>query len=251
MDLKIRHGAKDILYAVDGATSYATASYIDNKTSKEVATKLFRTWYGHGLPRIKVCKSDNGSEFIGHAFQMMSRLFNTHNVRTVPYHPASNGQVERVHAVIDGIMERLLEGHPSLDEESALVWALSSYNAATMSTGFSPNQLVFGVTNTDVDITEYNVMDCTENPLDKAHRFMEDFQIRRDAREAHLKVKNCLKLKQISFLKGVSVSTSPDALSKIIYTECDEAPMLATYSLLPIIQRFATPMGIEVRNLSI
>ena len=35
-------------------------------------------------------------------------------------------------------------------------------------------------------------------------------------------------------------------MSKIIYTECDEAPMLATYSLLPIIQRFAKPMGIEV-----
>ena len=51
-------------------------------------------------------------------------------------------------------------------------------------------------------------------------------------------------------LKGVTVSrwlsTSPYALSKIIYTECDEAPMLATYSLLPIIQRFAKPMGIEV-----
>ena len=35
-------------------------------------------------------------------------------------------------------------------------------------------------------------------------------------------------------------------MSKIIYTECDEAPMLATYSLLPVIQRFAKPMGIEV-----
>ena len=43
------------------------------------------------------------------------------------------------------------------------------------------------------------------------------------------------------------LSTSPYALSKIIYTECDEAPMLATYSLLPVIQRFAKPMGIEVR----
>ena len=31
----------------------------------------------------------------------------------------------------------------------------------------------------------------------------------------------------------------------------NEAPMLATYSLLLIIQRFAKPMGIEVRNLSI
>merc|ERR1711970_423447 len=38
------------------------------------------------------------------------------------------------------------------------------------------------------------------------------------------------------------------ALSKIIYTECDEAPMLATFSLLPVIQRFAKPMGIEVEK---
>lgn len=51
-------------------------------------------------------------------------------------------------------------------------------------------------------------------------------------------------------LKGLKInralSTSPWLLSKIIYTECDEAPMLATYSLLPVIQRFAKPMGIEV-----
>eukprot|EP00092_Neocalanus_flemingeri_P030849 GFUD01033503.1.p1 GENE.GFUD01033503.1~~GFUD01033503.1.p1 ORF type:complete len:780 (+),score=190.12 GFUD01033503.1:44-2341(+) len=53
-------------------------------------------------------------------------------------------------------------------------------------------------------------------------------------------------------LRGAAVnrwlSTSPYALSKIIYTECDEAPMLATYSLLPVIQRFAKPMGIEVEK---
>jgi len=53
-------------------------------------------------------------------------------------------------------------------------------------------------------------------------------------------------------VKGVKISrwlsTSPYALSKIIYTECDEAPMLATYSLLPVIQRFAKPMGIEVEK---
>jgi isocitrate dehydrogenase len=36
--------------------------------------------------------------------------------------------------------------------------------------------------------------------------------------------------------------------SKIIYTKTDEAPMLATYSLLPIIQRFAKPAGITVET---
>eukprot|EP00911_Craspedida_sp_UC1_P002046 UC1_evm3s1577 len=35
---------------------------------------------------------------------------------------------------------------------------------------------------------------------------------------------------------------------KIIYTQTDEAPALATYSLLPIIQRFAKPAGIEIET---
>jgi isocitrate dehydrogenase len=34
--------------------------------------------------------------------------------------------------------------------------------------------------------------------------------------------------------------------TKIIYTKCDEAPALATYSLLPIIRKFCSPLGIEV-----
>jgi len=44
------------------------------------------------------------------------------------------------------------------------------------------------------------------------------------------------------------LSTGHPSLSKIIYTEVDEAPMLATYSLLPVIQRFAKPLGIEVEK---
>merc|ERR1712180_105194 len=49
-------------------------------------------------------------------------------------------------------------------------------------------------------------------------------------------------------LNKCQLSTSAYAMSKIIYTECDEAPMLATFSLLPVIQRFAKPMGIEVEK---
>ena len=49
-------------------------------------------------------------------------------------------------------------------------------------------------------------------------------------------------------LNRCQLSTSAYAMSKLIYTECDEAPMLATFSLLPVIQRFAKPMGIEVRG---
>jgi len=42
-------------------------------------------------------------------------------------------------------------------------------------------------------------------------------------------------------------------MAKIIYTHTDEAPMLATYSLLPVLQRFAKPMGItiEMKDISV
>ena len=42
-------------------------------------------------------------------------------------------------------------------------------------------------------------------------------------------------------------------MSKIIYTHTDEAPALATYSFLPIIQAFANAAGItvETRDISL
>lgn len=51
--------------------------------------------------------------------------------------------------------------------------------------------------------------------------------------------------KQLSFTQKMHKTVSQQ---KIIYTETDEAPNLATYSLLPIIQRFAIPSGIQVEK---
>ena len=39
--------------------------------------------------------------------------------------------------------------------------------------------------------------------------------------------------------------------TKIHYTHCDEAPMLATYALLPIIRRFTDPAGVAVEKIDI
>ena len=39
-----------------------------------------------------------------------------------------------------------------------------------------------------------------------------------------------------------------DKKAKIIYTDTDEAPALATYSLLPIIKSFTSGSGIEVER---
>ena len=41
------------------------------------------------------------------------------------------------------------------------------------------------------------------------------------------------------------------ALIKIKYTEYDDAPMLAIFSLLPVIQRFANPWALRSRGISV
>lgn len=41
-------------------------------------------------------------------------------------------------------------------------------------------------------------------------------------------------------------STADLLAPKMVYTDTDEAPYLATYSLLPVIKRFAEPAGVNV-----
>ena len=44
-----------------------------------------------------------------------------------------------------------------------------------------------------------------------------------------------------------------DSTPKIIYTHTDEAPALATYSLLPVVEAFSAPCGVavETRDISL
>jgi isocitrate dehydrogenase len=49
----------------------------------------------------------------------------------------------------------------------------------------------------------------------------------------------------------VTMGLSRRFSTKIHYTHCDEAPMLATYALLPIIRRFTDPAGVAVEKIDI
>ena len=48
-----------------------------------------------------------------------------------------------------------------------------------------------------------------------------------------------------AYRSSFHTSTYNNVMNKIVYTHADEAPALATYSLLPIIQRFAKPLGVS------
>ena len=69
------------------------------------------------------------------------------HITTPPYKPSSNGQCERVHALVDLNMAKLKEANEKMDDEQCRIWATYAYNQSEMKTGYSPVQLVFGVYN--------------------------------------------------------------------------------------------------------
>lgn len=56
--------------------------------------------------------------------------------------------------------------------------------------------------------------------------------------------KNALRSASVNSAALYSTTTAKQA--RIVYTKTDEAPMLATYAFLPVIKRFAEPVGVEV-----
>src|SRR5690606_36591657 len=53
--------------------------------------------------------------------------------------------------------------------------------------------------------------------------------------------------------RGAERTMTPTSTPKIVWTKGDEAPALATYSLLPIVETFATAAGVavETRDISL
>lgn len=93
----------------------------------------------HGLPEVLV--SDNGSCFTSTEFQEFIQKNRIRHIRTAPYHPASNGQVERAVKIVKDGLKRATK--QSLDRE--LSKFLFRYRLTPHSTtGVAPAELLLG-----------------------------------------------------------------------------------------------------------
>ena len=217
IDLKIRHGDRPILYAVDNATNYVAACILDNKTPEEVATKFVRLWFGRGLPCILNLVSDNGLEFTGKPMIDLLRQLGINHIVGSPYHPEQNGLMERIHAIVDDNIQKLMEEDPRLTDEIALIWACNAHNAIEKRTSFSPNQLMFGIDSpiaapSDMVITE------TEN-LDIEYVFSADLLARKQSIINHQLANNALKLRQL-LLRKSRPPVDPKAAGTWVWVKC-------------------------------
>ena len=110
----------------------------DNETVLEAMFDIFSR---HGLP--KTILTDQGSVFCSHITRHMCKMFEVHKVRTSPYHPQSDGALERWHACLKGMIKRSECSIKTWDTQ--LKFLLFAYrDTPHCVTGYSPFTLLYG-----------------------------------------------------------------------------------------------------------
>lgn len=113
-------------------------------TAKSVIKALSQFMSVFGIP--KIIQSDQGTNFTSGVFEEALRQLNIkHNIST-SYHPQSQGALERFHQSLKSLL-RAYCIEMNRDWEEGLPWLMLAAREVTQeSTGFSPNELVFGHT---------------------------------------------------------------------------------------------------------
>ena len=136
-------GYQHILVITDHYTKYAVAVLTRNHTAKVTADSLLYHFIVHyGFPQM--LHSDQGANFEGKVIRELCTMAGMSKSRTSPYHPAGNGQTERMNRTL---LEMLGTLDPSRkqDWKSEVAPLIHAYNCTRHeTTGHSPYSLMFG-----------------------------------------------------------------------------------------------------------
>lgn len=139
-----KSGATYLLTVMCQSTRYPAAYPLRTITARSVVRALSQFVSIFGVPR--VIQSDQGSNFSSHLFaQILKQLRIKHNQASA-YHAQSQGALERFHQTLKSML-RAFCVQMNGDWEEGLPWLLlAAREVVQESTGFSPNDLVFGHT---------------------------------------------------------------------------------------------------------
>ena len=134
---------KTILVVEDHFTRYTQAYVTNNHTVHTMARVLYNEFFSvFGFPRRLML--DQVAEFTGQVISELCDLLGVTKIRTSPYHPQTNGAVERVHQTLRRMIAKM-------DPDKQARWPshlgpiLIAYNATrSLITGYSPYFLMFG-----------------------------------------------------------------------------------------------------------
>ena len=136
-------GNKYILVVGDYFTKWKEAFAIPNQEAKTVAEKLVNEVIArYGAP--EKIHSDQGRNFEAQLFKEMCTLFNIEKTRTTPYHPESDGMIERLNRTLQDMLAKYVSGHQR-DWDEHLPLVMMAYRSSVhASTQYTPFYLLFG-----------------------------------------------------------------------------------------------------------
>ena len=130
---------KMYLILIDAHSKWMDVHITNGCTTATTIEKLQLSFSTFGLPQVLV--SDNGPAFSSAEFQHYMKQNGINHVKTVPYHPASNGLAERAVKTFKSALKKLNTG----TLQSRVNDFLFKYRITPhTTTGTSPAQLLFG-----------------------------------------------------------------------------------------------------------
>ena len=134
---------KNVLVIKDHFTRYTQAYVTNNHTARTTARVLYNEFFSvFGFPRRLM--SDQAAEFMGQVISELCDLLGITKIRTLPYHPQTNGAIERVHQTLRRMIAKM-DPNKRAKSPSHLGPILIAYNTArSLITGYSPYLLMFG-----------------------------------------------------------------------------------------------------------
>ena len=194
MDLKLRHGKRPILYIVDQFSRFTLGVVIRNKELATVSEAVVIHWIGAGYPRIKNIHTDNGGDFCGDVSNKLASIIGATRTTTAGRTPYQNGMCERIHQILDHMMERVLEEDPGIPEKVALSWAVNAHNNMNMESGYSPRFLMFGEAQDLPGVWTAGPAGLEEMELPE--RVAKHLHAREIARKVQVQADTCIRLKR-------------------------------------------------------
>lgn len=135
-------GNRFILTMQDDLTKFSYAQALENHEAITVANKLIDFITIFGIPETLL--SDQGADFCSNIIKELNRLFKIKHIFSSPYHPQSNGALEKSHLTLKEYLKHYINSNQN-DWDEYVNLAMFTYNTHIhKSTQFSPYELIFG-----------------------------------------------------------------------------------------------------------
>ena len=136
-------GNKFIVVVADYFTKWTEAYAVPNHKAETIANKVIQEYFNRfGLPEI--IHSDQGRDFESNLFQEMCQILEIQKTRTTPWHPQSDGMVERFNRTLETLLRQCVDDNQK-NWDTQLSFCCAAYRSALHSTtAHTPNQLMMG-----------------------------------------------------------------------------------------------------------